>query len=84
MTMTDDALTAGREAYERRAWGDAYHRLAGAGALGAEDLDRLAVAAYLIGRLDACAAAWEQAYRAWLRNNQPARAARCGARSGSA
>ncbi|GAB3400360.1 AfsR/SARP family transcriptional regulator [Flindersiella endophytica] len=70
------AIAAGRQAYERRAWGAAYHRLARAATPSADDLDRLAVAAYLTGRLDACAAAWEQAHRAWRRNGQPARAAR--------
>ena len=50
---TDPALAAGRLAYERHAWGEAYERLSAAdaaGDLGAEDLERLAIAAYLTGR----------------------------------
>ncbi len=46
-------LSAARAAYERHAWGEAYDGLTAAdaaGALGAEDLERLAIAAYLIGR----------------------------------
>ena len=50
---TDPALTAGRRAYERRGWGEAFERLSAADAAGdldAEDLERLAIAAYLTGR----------------------------------
>ena len=50
---TDAALAAGRLAYERHAWGEAYESLKAAdaaGDLGAEDLERLAIAAYLTGR----------------------------------
>ena len=50
---TDPALAAGRLAYERHAWGEAYQRLSAAdaaGDLGAEDLERLAISAYLTGR----------------------------------
>jgi DNA-binding CsgD family transcriptional regulator len=46
-------LERGRECHGRRAWGDAYHSLKcadGDGALDADDLDRLATAAYLTGR----------------------------------
>ncbi|GAB3409923.1 LuxR C-terminal-related transcriptional regulator [Flindersiella endophytica] len=78
--MTDDAIEAAREADERRAWGEAYRRyrrLADAAGLDADGLERLAVSAYLTGRLEACTIAWEQAHRAWLGENQPLRAARC-------
>jgi hypothetical protein len=37
----------GREAYERRAWREAYEQLAAADQLVAEDIERLAVAAHL-------------------------------------
>ena len=50
---TDPALAAGRLAYERHAWGEAYESLSAADAAGdldAEDLERLAIAAYLTGR----------------------------------
>ena len=52
-TSTDPALAAGRLAYERHAWGEAYESLTAAdaaGDLGAEDLERLGVSAYLTGR----------------------------------
>lgn len=47
------ARATGREAYERRAWSEAYEALGRADQatpLGAEDLERLAMAAYLLGR----------------------------------
>lgn len=50
-----DALEHGRDCYERRAWGDAYqalHCADQAAALPPDDLDRLATAAFLIGRDD--------------------------------
>src|SRR6478672_10238857 len=50
---TDPALVAGRRAYERHAWSEAYERLSAADAasvLGAEDLERLGISAYLTGR----------------------------------
>jgi hypothetical protein len=49
-------LERGREYYGRRAWADAYRSLAladQAAPLGGEDLELLAMAAYLIGR-DEC------------------------------
>jgi DNA-binding NarL/FixJ family response regulator len=48
-----DALGAGRESFSRRAWADAYRLLEAAdhqSPLDPEDLDRLATAAYLIGK----------------------------------
>jgi hypothetical protein len=77
---SDDSLLRGREAYERRAWGDAYARLSAAdeqSPLGAEDLDRLGMAAYLTGRLEPAADAWERAYRVLLEAGEVARAVRC-------
>ena len=49
---TAEALDRGREAFERHAWTDAYAQLSAAdrdNALESEDLERLAVAAYLVG-----------------------------------
>jgi DNA-binding CsgD family transcriptional regulator len=46
-------------------------------ALQAEDLERLAVSAYLVGRDDESARAWEQAHGRWVRAGDPDRAARC-------
>ena len=48
-----DQLALGREAYERRAWADAHRFLSRAGeevALPVDDLERLAMSAYLAGR----------------------------------
>jgi ATP/maltotriose-dependent transcriptional regulator MalT len=44
----------------------------------AEDLERLAVAAYLAGRDDESARAWERAHAGWTELGDPDRAARCG------
>ena len=48
-----DGINGGRESFERRAWDDSYAQLSAADGdtqLGLEDLERLAVAAYLSGR----------------------------------
>ena len=61
-------------------WGDAFDELSAAhreGQLDAEDLERLAVAAYMVGRDDACEEAWIAAHHAWLRRGEAERAARC-------
>jgi DNA-binding CsgD family transcriptional regulator len=72
-------VASGREAYERRAWREAYGLLADAArhrGLAGEDLERLAVAANLIGAED-WADRWADAYRRLLVDGSPARAARC-------
>ena len=61
-------------------WGDAFAELSAArreGELGVEDLERLAVAAYMVGRDDDCEDAWVRAHHAWLRRGEAERAARC-------
>lgn len=61
-------------------WGDAFNELSaarGAGHLEAEDLEHLAIAAYMIGRDDACEEAWAAAHHAWLRQGDAEGAARC-------
>ena len=61
----DEELLAARDAYERRAWGDAYEGLTAADArtpLAAADLERLAIAAYLLGRPDEFIAAAARAH----------------------
>lgn len=72
-------IEAGRDAFARRAWRDAYTRLTQAGReaeLGAEDLERLAVAAYLVGS-DDFADRWADAYHECLRRGELTRAVRC-------
>jgi DNA-binding NarL/FixJ family response regulator len=62
-------------------WGDDFAELSAAQSegqpLSAEDLERLAVAAYMVGRDDACGDAWTSAHRAWLRDGEAERAASC-------
>ncbi len=80
VTGGQDLRARGRAAYERRSWGDAYGLLSAAiehDPLPAEDLDRLAVAAYLTGRFDPAGQAWEHAYSAFIASDQLARAVRC-------
>ena len=76
---TTDPLELGRQAFARQAWGDAYAELsAGASAvpLDVSDLERLAIAAHMLGRADDATRAWEQAHQASVRAGDPARAAR--------
>ena len=62
-----DPIAAGREAARRRAWDEAYELLSSAdGTLAAEDLERLADAAFWSGRLDEALELRERAYKAYL------------------
>jgi len=79
MTM-DDALDRGRESFGRQAWGDAYAQLSATdhqAPLELEDLERLAVAAYLIGKDDDSADALTRAHHECLHLGDAERAARC-------
>jgi ATP/maltotriose-dependent transcriptional regulator MalT len=69
----------GRELYAKRAWAAAFDSLSAADpvCLSAEDLELLASSAYMLGRDDTYVDAWELAYHAHLRSEDPARAARC-------
>lgn len=74
-----DDLALGRKAYERRAWRDAYRRLSLAdevATLEANDLERLAMCAYLAGRDDEYLRALDRAHRAYLDSGDGVRAAR--------
>ena len=78
--MTPSPLDRGRELFEREAWGEAFTCLEQAGqatALGPEELDRLAVAAYLTARDAESDAYWERAHQEFLRTGDAPRAARC-------
>ena len=75
-----DTLDRGREAFRRREWGDAYTRLSaadGEAPLGVDDLERLAVAAYLAGDDAASTDAWVRAHQECVRAGDPVRAVRC-------
>jgi hypothetical protein len=66
--------------FPRRMWGETFDQLSAAqreGQLDAEDLERLAVAAYMVGRDAACEEAWIAAHHAWLRRGDAEGAARC-------
>jgi len=74
-----DTLVQGRESYQRRAWTEAYRSLSladQASPLGAEDLELLAISAYLIGRDDVFLRARDRAHRAYVNAGQSAHAAR--------
>jgi DNA-binding CsgD family transcriptional regulator len=75
-----EARARGREYFGRRAWGDAFAELSAAdqGApLDPPDIERLAMAAYLVGRDEDSVAAWERAHHALLSRGDVVRAARC-------
>jgi DNA-binding NarL/FixJ family response regulator len=73
-------LDRGRAAFDRRAWGDAFALLAAAdreSALAPDDLERLAIAAHLVGRDSQSADAWARAHQAFLDRADVPAAARC-------
>ena len=77
---TLEELKRGRDAFGRRAWGDAYALLSEADRqvpLGPEDLERLAVSAFLLGKDSETQDAWSSAYHQLLNKGDTARAARC-------
>jgi DNA-binding NarL/FixJ family response regulator len=78
--MAGDPVADGRTAHAGGAWGEAFDLLSAAdldSPLGAEDLERLAVAAYLVGRDQETEDAWTRAHREWLRRGETGRAVRC-------
>ena len=80
MVNAVEELERGREAYASQAWSDAWRSLSdadGASALGAEDLELLATAAYMLGRDDDHLAATERAHQAHLDAGEALLAARC-------
>ncbi|HSE55241.1 MAG TPA: hypothetical protein VLB03_05880, partial [Nocardioidaceae bacterium] len=79
MTVAAD-VQHGRNAFEARAWDDAYVQLTAAGLdspLAPEDLERAAAAAYLTGRDQECDSFWTRAHQDWLAADEGARAVRC-------
>jgi DNA-binding CsgD family transcriptional regulator len=74
------ALHEGRSAYERQAWADAYAQLSAADRevpLEPEDIERLAIAAYLIGRETESQELLARAHQEFLGRGEVERAARC-------
>ncbi len=79
--MSKDPLQAGREAFERQQWRAAREQLEAADAqspLETVDLDRLATAAYLVGREDEALALWRRAHHELVDADDPQGAARRG------
>jgi ATP/maltotriose-dependent transcriptional regulator MalT len=77
--MTAEALARARACFELRAWADAYDGLSAAdreAPLEPDDLERLATAAYLIGRDEESVDVWERAHRELLNRGDVLRAAR--------
>lgn len=73
-------LKQGRESYRRRAWGDAYTYLSRADQatrLGAEDLELLALSAYMTGLDDEYLSTLERAHQAHLDAGERVSAVRC-------
>ena len=80
MSGDTGARARGRESFGRRAWADAFAELSLADRedpLEPDDLERLAIAAYLAGNDDESVALWERAHHARLRTGDVLRAARC-------
>jgi DNA-binding CsgD family transcriptional regulator len=72
-------LRRGRKSFEQRAWAESYRLLHAAdrdAPLDAEDLERLAIAAYLVGRDDDCEAFTARAHQTFLDNGDREGAAR--------
>ncbi len=75
------ALDRGRAAFERRAWRSAHAELSIAESnepLEPHDLERLAIASYLLAEDSEANAAWIRAHHGFIAQRQPARAAHCG------
>lgn len=72
-------LAQARASFAGRSWGDAYEQFAAADAatpLDLDDLEKLALAAYLTGRDEEATLAWTRAQQEAIRGNDPRRAAR--------
>lgn len=75
-----DTLDQGRDAFGRQAWAAAYAQLSAAGrdaALEPEDFERLATAAYLLGKDAESVDIWARAHHEFLSRGDVERAARC-------
>lgn len=77
--MMAEQVEAGRSAFARQAWAQAFAAFAATprDELQPGDIERMAVAAYMLGQDDESAAAWEAAHRHYAEANAPAEAARC-------
>ena len=86
MAHAEQALDGGRASFVRQAWGDAYAQLSAAdkdAPLELDDLERLAVAAYMVGRNEESTDIWARAHHECVRLGDLAGAARCALRLGT-
>ena len=77
---TEKALDQGRKAYQQQVWGEAYTLLSNAdkeASLAPENLELLAVAAYLVGKFNECYDIWTRAHNDYLNNDNIVGAIRC-------
>jgi DNA-binding CsgD family transcriptional regulator len=79
VTLTRMSGGSSAEAFAEQAWADVYRQLSPQppAELALDDLERLAVAAYLIGKDDSAVVAWDHAHKRHADSGQPAEAARC-------
>jgi DNA-binding CsgD family transcriptional regulator len=80
MSRMADLVERGRESYASCRWTETHKLLTRAdeaAPLEADDLDRLATAAYMLGRDDEYVASLERAHRLLVDDGEPLRAARC-------
>ena len=79
--MVTDRLAAAREAFARQDWKKSYAELSVAdearAQIGVENLERLAISAYMLGKDEASADFWARAHAESLRRHDVSRAARC-------
>jgi DNA-binding CsgD family transcriptional regulator len=83
--MTDGQLNRGRDAFARRAWGEAFAALAAADRedrLPPQDLQLFATAAYLTGHPSESADAWTRAHSELLARGDVPQSVRCAVRLG--
>jgi len=69
-----------RDSFERRDWRTAFDALSAAKGempLPPEDLERLAISAYMLAKDDVCEEAWTEAHHAWLGSGEVEHAAYC-------
>jgi DNA-binding CsgD family transcriptional regulator len=86
MAQEANALDGGRASFGRQAWGDAYAQLSAAdkqAPLELHDLERLAMAAYLVGRDEESTDIWARAHQECVRLGDAVGAARCALRLGT-
>ena len=79
--MASEVIDRARACYRERAWAAAYadfHAADDESPLAIDDLEQLAVTAYLIGKDDDSLELWARAHRDCLRLDDAERAARCG------